>query len=166
MGNCNLIPFFPGLFFVSIILKTMTTIYILELEGGYYYVGRTSNLERRLRDHSSGYGSAWTRKYKPVRVLRTIPGDKFDEEPWTLRMMEKYGLDRVRGGRWVQVKLDEQSRREIEDRMRWADDRCIRCGLAGHFVANCGGYALDELNYWEWLCWIWMKFYGFMGSLL
>ena len=45
-----------------------TTIYVLKLKGGKYYVGRTDkNAIVRFKEHQVGKGSAWTRKYKPTK---------------------------------------------------------------------------------------------------
>lgn len=52
--------------------QQMIYIYVLALRSGRYYVGKTANLEKRLREHSEGRGSAWTRKYKPVKLIERI----------------------------------------------------------------------------------------------
>ena len=41
----------------------MVSIYVLKLKNNKYYVGKTTSL-RRLKDHFSEGGSAWTKKYK------------------------------------------------------------------------------------------------------
>jgi putative endonuclease len=44
-------------------------IYMLECENGAYYVGYSTNLTRRLRQHIDGTaGVRYTRSFKPVRV--------------------------------------------------------------------------------------------------
>lgn len=42
--------------------------YILGLANGQYYVGSTSNLERRLEEHKNGRDN-FTKKFLPVRLL-------------------------------------------------------------------------------------------------
>ena len=49
-----------------------TNIYILELEDGKYYVGKSIDPIQRFEQHASGEGSAWTRKYKPVAVDKVV----------------------------------------------------------------------------------------------
>ena len=54
------------------------TVYVLECEGGKYYVGSTSHRRQRKRQHfeSKRGGSAFTRLYRPIRVhaeYRRIP---------------------------------------------------------------------------------------------
>jgi predicted GIY-YIG superfamily endonuclease len=48
-------------------------IYILELQDGNWYIGKTIDPEVRIATHQFGTGSAWTRMYPPVRVAELIP---------------------------------------------------------------------------------------------
>lgn len=50
-------------------------LYLLECEGGSYYVGITKDLEARFRAHQSGLGAKYTRANPPLRILasRTYP---------------------------------------------------------------------------------------------
>ena len=77
--------------------------YILELEAGKYYVGRTTNLNRRLAEHiSQDYkGSLWTDKYKFVCLLEARLGDT--EVETTIEMINRYGFENVRGGPWCRT---------------------------------------------------------------
>ena len=45
-----------------------TNIYILRLQGGRYYVGKSDNVLDRYQQHYNGNGSAWTNKYKPLII--------------------------------------------------------------------------------------------------
>ena len=49
----------------------MTTAYtyILQCANGEYYVGSTTNLERRLMEHQSGMGGQFTRTHLPVKLV-------------------------------------------------------------------------------------------------
>ena len=51
----------------------MIYIYILQLEQNKYYVGKTGNPQFRLNNHITGSGSAWTKKYKPIKLIKLIP---------------------------------------------------------------------------------------------
>ena len=44
------------------------TVYILECADGSLYTGMTSDITRRLREHSSGRGGRYTRTRRPVRL--------------------------------------------------------------------------------------------------
>jgi putative endonuclease len=47
----------------------MEQIYVLQCEKGKYYVGKTTDVMRRFEEHRSGKGSAWTNKYKPLKLM-------------------------------------------------------------------------------------------------
>ena len=92
-----------------------TTIYVLKLEGGKFYIGRTNKKAvERFKEHKAGKGSAWTRKYKPIGIDRIdLNGDKFDEDKVTKQYMEKYGIDNVRGGTYCKIILSRETRELI-----------------------------------------------------
>jgi putative endonuclease len=53
--------------------------YILECSDGTLYVGSTIDLERRVAQHNSGEGAAYTRRRRPVRLLYAEEYDRVDE---------------------------------------------------------------------------------------
>ena len=115
-----------------------TTVYVLRLKSGKYYVGKTNNVERRLEEHLSGGGAAWTRKYKPISVEKTFPNaGSFDEDKITKEYMGKHGIENVRGGTYVSVVLDEYHKAVLTQEIWSATGCCTRCGRKGHFVKNC-----------------------------
>lgn len=116
----------------------MDTIYILKLEQEKYYVGKTKNAESRIQDHFQGVGAAWTKKYKPINVVKTIENcDALEEDKWTKKYMIKYGIDNVRGGSYCQIYLDSQTRKLLQRELNGNQDRCYHCGLSGHFINQC-----------------------------
>ena len=76
----------------------MVFIYVLKLKENKYYVGKTNNPSFRLDDHFNRNGSKWTQKYKPIRVLKLFKGDKYDEDKYVQKYMDKYGIKNVRRG--------------------------------------------------------------------
>ncbi len=118
---------------------TQFTIYALKLRGGRYYVGKTTpnRLETRLREHAEGRGSVFTRVHAPVETLFTKANRSgFDEDAETLRLMDRYGVDNVRGGRFATAELSAATRQQIAHCIRAAKDRCYRCG-GSHFIGDC-----------------------------
>jgi hypothetical protein len=116
----------------------MATIYILELEGGKYYVGKSDFAEGRIQAHWNGKGSSWTRLHRPIKVYGTYPTtDAFDEDTHTYRMMDMFGEDNVRGGSYCAVVLSHADRKNIRAKIASANDACLKCFEKGHFTSNC-----------------------------
>ena len=83
-----------------------TSIYILRLQEGRYYVGKTTNVKRRYRDHINGKNCPWTSIYKPIEIIFCRPIKTVnDVNNVTKICMKKYGIDNVRGGIYTQVVL-------------------------------------------------------------
>ncbi len=117
-----------------------TIIYTLELMGGKWYVGKTTNMDARLSQHFQGQGSAWTKKYQPVRVAmiaKCDSADPFAEDNQVLMMMVKYGIHNVRGGSYSQVVLNRAELSVLNRQLASAFGGCFRCGRRGHYIANC-----------------------------
>lgn len=115
-----------------------TNIYILRLEGGRYYVGKSDNIMNRYVQHMNGSGSAWTRKYKPVALEKKIENvSPFEEDKYTKEYMSKYGMDKVRGGSYVEVTLSDFQKQSLNTEIWAAKDCCTQCGRKGHFVKAC-----------------------------
>ena len=116
----------------------MVCIYILQLEESKYYVGKTSNPAFRIENHFNSNGSAWTKKYKPMSVLEIIPNcDDFDEDKYTLKYMEKYGINNVRGGTFCEIKLSDNNIITLNQMINTINDRCYICGKQDHFANEC-----------------------------
>jgi hypothetical protein len=135
----------------------MTTIYILRLEGGRYYVGRSDNPDARFRQHVAGNGSAWTRKYPPIKIVKKIPNSSpYDEDRYVKEYVQIYGVQNVRGGAYSEIVLSEEQKRTLEREVRGATDACMKCGRTGHFAKDC--YArttvqCSSVEYeYEWEC--------------
>ena len=79
-----------------------------------------------------------SRKYKPIKVLELLSNcDNFDEDKYTLKYMEKYGINNVRGGSFCEVKLSEENKNTIKKMLDGSTDKCYICGENGHFANKC-----------------------------
>jgi len=87
-------------------------LYALECQHGMFYVGitRYRSVQVRYMQHATGRGSKWTKLHPPIRMLwhrrlgHMLEKDAtMIETATTLQFIERYGVDRVRGGRLVAV---------------------------------------------------------------
>lgn len=83
-------------------------LFVLRLEGGKYFVGYSSDPERRVKKHFDGRGAAWTTLYKPLELTRCDPLGEISESSAAVHakneviaLMRKLGWVNVRGGAWV-----------------------------------------------------------------
>ncbi len=119
-------------------------VYVLQLEGGYVYVGKTSRgIKTRLQEHMTKGGSGFTRLHRPTGKLLcrlgNLEGDgDGPERDETLRQMYKRGPQMVRGWKYVRPGLLRRDDLEdIEANIRELFDLCRRCGKGGHFALQC-----------------------------
>jgi predicted GIY-YIG superfamily endonuclease len=108
-------------------------VYVLRLQGGHYYVGFTRNFDDRIVAHMTGNGAVWTQLHPVEQIELTVPGNEAVETAKTLEYMARYGVDKVRGGPWVQTELQNPPL----DLLRTNSQRCYGCGQDGHMVNQC-----------------------------
>lgn len=113
-------------------------VYVLDLEHDKYYVGKTTNVEQRLKQHQEGIGSNWTKKYKCIGLNNVFSNcDVFDEDKYTIMMMNQFGINNVRGGSFNEIELSDSDIYVLEKMMRSVNDFCQYCGKKGHFMNKC-----------------------------
>lgn len=89
--------------------RQLKVVYILRLENENYYIGATEDLDRRMRQHSSGGGAAWTTQHPPIEVVASSsPVAHWErlEREVTIRVMARYGWTNVRGGPWTKREME------------------------------------------------------------
>jgi hypothetical protein len=118
-----------------------TNIYILRLQDGKYYVGRSHDPQRRYTEHLVGGGPRWTQIHKPLAVHMILPNrTAFDEDKIVKLCMARYGVDNVRGGSYSHERLNDVERDLLEREIWNATDRCLRCGRSSHYAGSCRAY--------------------------
>lgn len=127
--------------FYLIVRPPMEYIYVLQLTNSKWYVGRTTDVTRRLREHVSGgdYCPAWI-KHHPVLGLHSsrVQTSPFDEEMVTKEYMLIYGIDQVRGAKYVKLRLPVEQIRELYTSFAsLSHTTCQRCCRPGHVANGC-----------------------------
>lgn len=123
---------------MKLLSNKMEQLYILQLENGKYYVGKTTDVQKRFREHKAGSGSAWTTEYKPIKILETRPiTSVHDETNVTKDLMKKYGIDNVRGGAYTKINYTDEVKDVIKMELRSSNDACYKCGKKGHYANQC-----------------------------
>ena len=80
-------------------------IYKINCSSGKKYIGKTSNIEKRLNQHFTGNGSKVTQKFKPksAAIIDSCPGyfSTDLEQYHTDKNINKHGYENVRGGKYT-----------------------------------------------------------------
>ena len=113
-------------------INEKTDIYKLELKGGKKYIGKTTNIDRRMNQHFSGNGAKVTKKFKPIegQIIDSCHGFFSDkvEQKHTDKNISKHGYNNVRGGKYTNSKTLTYNKKTIT---------CFKCGKKGHYANNC-----------------------------
>ena len=126
--------------------ETGMWIYVLKLTDGKYYVGKSSNLELRIKSHFNGSSNcAWTNLHRPVEVVEIIAStNPHDENNVTINYINRMGMDNVRGGQYATVKLSQGDKDAILKTITSLNDQCHYCSEYGHFAKDCNRKQQNE----------------------
>ena len=123
-------------------INAPTSIYKLNLENGKKYIGKTTDLDRRMEQHFGGNGAKVTKKFKPQsgEVIDEVPGFFSDdtEQYYTEQNIKKHGYDNVRGGLYTNSKTLHKN--SYDSRLQFNKKKsnvCKRCGRSGHTKSSC-----------------------------
>lgn len=128
-------------------------VYVLVLDNGYRYVGKSSNIAKRVQEHLSGVcGSAWCKKWGLSEVQLDTPltpplqNLALWEQHETLMQMYTHGFHCVRGWEFTSCSsLSSVQRKTIHTLLCGAHDWCRKCGRDSHMAANC--YAKSQADW-------------------
>jgi hypothetical protein len=114
-------------------------LYVLKLVNQKFYVGKTcQSVYNRFIQHKNGDGAIWTKIYKPLEILEQFKtNNKFDEDLYTKKYMDKYGIENVRGGSYTKKNLEDWEIKALNKELKSSNNLCFKCGKRGHFVNQC-----------------------------
>jgi len=120
-------------------------LYVLALADGCFYVGLTSDVDRRLSEHLAGEGAEWTKLHPPQQVLHSVCTGTKDgraaeqmEDEVTVTLMLRHGIDKVRGGHFS---YPDQESVEIHLRQRGQWERIKQAHLGREAFNNEASWA-------------------------
>ena len=119
--------------------STYKRLYVLKLENEKYYIGTTTKkIKERYDEHLSGNGSEWTKVYKPINILEKNKNiDAFDEDKYTKKYMNIYGIENVRGGSYTSVNLPEYQIKALNKELKTSNNKCFKCNGENHYAKDC-----------------------------
>ena len=108
-------------------------LYVLKLEDDCWYVGISKNPYKRMRDHGTIKGAAWTIKHKPEHPVednslvfdlgdRTLAEYELEEDKVTEGLQKEFGLNKVRGGYTIFCK--HMKERPPRWKAKWLYEKC------------------------------------------
>ena len=97
----------------------MSCIYVIRCANQKYYVGRTIDVVSRFNAHARGLGSKWCSAHLPLDgIIELHPDAPFQELVITLKTMQRFGIENVRGGPWVTLCLSPSELETIAEMFR------------------------------------------------
>jgi predicted GIY-YIG superfamily endonuclease len=99
-------------------------VYVLRLEQNKYYIGIATNPKERFLEHKNHQKNcaSWCKKYNAVELMQIIDTNTklmveatLIEDIYTLKYIEKYGFENVRGGRYIgsELKIKNNSKSHL-----------------------------------------------------
>lgn len=99
-------------------------LYVLRLEQNKYYIGISTDPTERFLEHKDHKKNCagWCKKYNALELMYTIDTNTramleatIIEDIYTLKYIEKYGFENVRGGRYIgnELKIKNNSKSHL-----------------------------------------------------
>jgi len=114
----------------------MIHIYVLELESNNFFVGKTDNIIFNITQFDRN-SSSFTKKYKPLILYEFKEKCDFIDIDTTVKIyMNKYGIENVRGGSYLDLELSNEQKKILQGELWTIDNKCYKCGEE-HLFKEC-----------------------------
>ena len=131
--------------------KSNAGVYVLKFDdqtNPTYYVGKSTDILKRLEQHSNGQGAACVAGRVFTRVPPVTDENMNDMECWerseVLELMFRYGINAVRGWKFTLKTMPLEQKLSAFDDICERYDFCRRCGRGDHFVNECQALTTDR----------------------
>ena len=112
-----------------------------------YYVGKSNDIEERLRQHARDEGAVCVRGRHFTRVPVIVAGTVNDMEGWerseVLERMFQFGINAVRGWKFTLTAMPLEQKLSAFDDVCERFDLCRECGRGSHFIRDCQALTTD-----------------------
>ena len=116
-------------------------IYVIRQECGKYFIGKTNTPNITITDIqelAKKTNQKWLLNFRTVKIQELIHSlDAWDEDKITLKYMDKYGINNVRGGSFNSINLSVEELTTIRAMIASAKGECQICKVIGHSKPNC-----------------------------
>lgn len=113
-------------------------VYVLALEHGRYYIGKTDAPARCLNEHRAGLGPAWTKVHRPLNFAELIDRcHDSDADKVVKQYMSIYGIENVRGGSYSTLYLSANTKQFVNTEIARTKVSCFMCSETGHRADKC-----------------------------
>lgn len=122
-------------------------VYVIVLDDGTRYVGKSTNVNRRISQHLNPKAIkqvAWCKKggIRQAYAEPPITKPNADLSAWeqneTIAQMMKHGVNRVRGWEFTSCRPFSPLEYELFKKLAFSkNDLCRTCGYGGHMAAGC-----------------------------
>lgn len=107
----------------------MINIYVLKCENNTYFIGKTNNKQIFKFKNFNALYYDFTIKNKPLYLYKIIENcDIFDLDKIVKKFMNKYGIDYVRGGSYLDIELSHYQKNQLKAELYTIQNKCYLCG--------------------------------------
>ena len=111
-------------------------IHILKLEENKFFIVKSKQNVIKTINHLKKI-SDWIQKYPYRSIMKEdLDPNEINVDIWTLKYIEKFGIDNVRGGSYYQLNLSDKQKGLINNSLFRNIKKCIQCNKENFIPLN------------------------------